>query len=308
MRLILLYLAFHRHTVLKMSRTTCYNILATFAVIMALNCGLTIASVPSEDDPSYINLPAENITCIERELNRTNTMDPSCAIIQGDVAMIYEIHDAYDVLDGIDVLLHLDGGADIFGAFCQPSCMQTFFEAWKTCSSFDELSNVADLLTGLCSTNNGIPCYADFDQIRRAGEQGYDCFRSLSPQFGDCHTDCRVMLSLDVETYGCCLNVIHNYVDTFDPIRNEEVDHVFDECRVRRPADCPINPTDVVPEPTTAYPSAPCPSTAGNSQNQDQESENPQANQQGMRNGSSQPIAVAAIFLLLNSLIAVFIH
>ena len=290
-----------------MSRATCYSILATFTVIMALNCGLINAIVSPEDDPAYIDLPAENITCIERELNRTNILDPSCAMIQGDVAMIYEIHDAEAVLDGIDNLLQRDGGADILAAFCQPSCMQIFFDAWKTCSSFEELSNVADLLTGLCSTNNGIPCYTDFDQLRRAGEESFDCFHTLSPEFGACHIDCRVMLSLDIKSYGCCLNVIRNYVDTFDPALIEEFNYIFDECRVRQPADCPTTPTDVVPEPTTAYPSAPCSSTSSNPQNENQESENPQANQQGVRNGSSQPIAVAAVFLLLNSLIAVFI-
>jgi hypothetical protein len=277
------------------------SILATFAVIMVLHCGFTNAGTPAEDDPSYIILPAENITCIERELNRTNTVDPSCAMIQGDVAMIYEIHDAEDVLDAIEDLLRRDGGSDILGAFCQPSCMQTYFEAWKTCNSFDELSNVADLLTGLCSTNNGIPCYTDFYQILRAGEDSLDCFHTLQPEFGDCNTNCRITLSLDVQTYGCCFNVIYNYIGTFDPIVIEEVDHVFEECRVRQPADCPITPAGTVPDPTTAYPpSAPCSTTAGNSQNQ--------ANQQGMRNGSSQPIAVAAVLLLLNSLIAIFIQ
>lgn len=292
------------HTVLKMSRN-CFNLLSTFAVIVAFTCGFVNAgfgSVP-EDDPRYINLPAENITCIERELNRTNIVDLSCAVIQEDVARIYEIHNAEDILDGLESLLRRD--STILEAFCQPSCMQTFFDAWETCSSFDELSNVADLLIGLCSTNNGRPCYTDLEQLNRAIGDSIDCVHELQPEFGDCNTNCRILLNLDVETYGCCLNVLPSYVKVFDPSESEEFDYIFDVCRVRRPAVCPTTPS--LPDPTvsTAYPSAPCSSTDANNQ---QVNENPQANQQGARNGSSQSVAVAAALLLLNSLIAVFIQ
>ena len=292
-----------------MIRNSCY-FLAMFAIIMALNCRLINAIVePPEDSPRYIILPAENITCIERELNQT--MDPSCAIIQEDVALIYKIRDAFDVVNGIESLLRRDGGSDILDIFCRPSCMQTFFEAWKTCSSFDELRNVADLLTGLCSSNSGRPCYMDYELLLRATDDSIDCFHELQPEFGDCNINCRTMLILDAKTFGCCLNVFHNYNDAIEPRDgiNEEVDYIFDECRVRRPADCPTTPT--TPDPTTASPSVPqCPSTTSNPQvnDNDQESENPQANQQGVRNGASQPIAVAAVFLLLNSLIALFIQ
>ena len=292
-----------------MSRNGCY-FLALFAVIMALNCRLINTIVPPEDDSRYIILPAENITCIERELNQTN-MDPSCTVIQEDVALIYEISDASDVVDGIESLLRRDGGSDILDIFCRPSCMQTFFEAWKTCSSFDELRNVADLLAGLCSTNNGRPCYMDYEPLLRATFDSIDCFRDLQPEFGDCNINCRTMLVLDIKTYGCCLNVFHNYNDAIEPRdrTNEEVDYIFDECRVRRPADCPTTPT--VLGPTTASPSAPqCASTSSIPQvnDNDQESENTQANQQGVRNGANQSTAATAAILLLNSLIAVLIQ
>ena len=286
---------------------------------MALtSCGL-INAIRDEDDARMINLLPENITCIERELNRTNTMDPSCAIIQEDVAMLYEIRDAYDVVRGLESLVSRDGGSDIFAAFCQPSCMQTFFDAWKTCESFDELSNVADLLTGLCSTNNERPCYSDLEQLPRVVDDSIECFHALQPEFGNCNTNCRITISLDVKTYGCCLNVFPNYVATFDPGNSEEFGYVLDECRVRRPAVCPIA-TPSLPDTgagltTTAYPSAtPCSSTSANNaqvnDNNDQgaESRDTQANQQGVRNGSGQPFAVAAVLLLLNSIIVILIQ
>ena len=310
----------------KMKGISCY-LLATLAIIVVLNCRLTV----QQTDPARIFLPDENITCIEQEFNRTNT-DPLCAIIEPELALLYQISSAEAVVDAIKSRLEQDSqdtpddssgslarkkravasepmlgqGINLFDIFCQKSCGQTFFEVWKSCSSFDELRNVADLLTSLCSTSNGRPCYMDYNQLISATDDTYDCYDEAPVQFGNCAVDCRTTLLLDVKTYGCCLNVFYNYIDAVEPDNgiNEEVDRIFNECRVRRPAVCSTAPN--MPFSTTASPST----VSSNPQvnDNDKESGDPQQNQRGMRNGSSRPIAVAAVLLLLNSLTAVFIQ
>ena len=274
------------------------NLLATIAITMALHCTVQGIADPS----SRISLPIENITCIRSEFNQTNT-DPSCATAEATIALLYDI-DVYNVIDAIETRL------DLLDAFCQQTCAQTIFEAWKTCGAFDQLRNIADLLTGLCSSNNGRPCYKDYIQLRAAVDDTYDCFHLVGSDFGSCAVDCRVALTLDTKTYGCCLNVFPNYKGAIEPDDdiNEEVDHIFDECRVRRPAVCPAASTMPGDNDPASTSSNAAPVTASNpqAQNSDPAPVN-QPNQQGMRNGSSQPIAVAAV-LLLNSFIAAFVQ
>ena len=295
---------------------------------MALNCRLSVQQI----DPTRLLLPEEYITCIEQEFNQTN-IDPLCATIEPELAMLYQIGNAYDVVDAIKSRLEQDTqdmsdgdgdggslalkkravaseqGVNLFDIFCQQSCRQTFFEAWKSCSSFDELSNVANLLTSLCSASDGRPCYKDYSQLVSATDDTFDCYNDVPVQFGNCAVDCRTTLLLDTKTYGCCLNVFHNYFDAIEEEDNEEVDRLFDECRVRRPAVCPKAPT--MPDATTVSPSPATTTASSDTQmnDNDQESGNPQPNQQGMRNGSSQPIGLAASLLMLNCLlIAVFVQ
>ena len=134
----------------------------------------------------------------------------------------------------------------------------------------------------------------DYIQLVAVFGDGSTCLSSLQSR-SSCSTDCSNSIRMGVDNYGCCINVPIRYVDATDPENdvNADADLLFSACGVSWPEDC--SATALGPPGTQVNPPVNPPS-------------NPPPNPPRIQvNGAGQTIAVAAV-LLLNSLIAAFMH
>ena len=208
------------------------------------------------------NLALEEITCIRNEFTQSNT-NPSCTTVEAGIESLFEAD---------DVLVAISTRLDLFDTFCLQSCGQLIIDALGACGIYSRVKNEAELLIGLCAANNGRSCHNDYVQLFAAFSDGSDCFDDLEST-SSCSINCRSSLTLDVQNYGCCTNVVIDYIDAIDTFNdvNTQADILFSNCRVPRPADC-------------------APSALG-----------------PPGNGAGQPTAAAAI-LLLASFVTVLMH
>ena len=231
-----------------------------------------------------LGLSVEQLACIRTEFFQANS-DASCATVQAGLEMLYNVD---DVAEAIGTRI------DLVEIFCQQSCGQALINAWGECSIYDDIQSVAELLINMCSANNGRRCYQDYTQLLAVFEDGATCTGDLDS--GSCSTDCRTSITLDVQNYGCCINVPIMYEDAIETAEdiNAEADTLFSECRVTRPSVCPA-PARALGPPGTVIPGSQPSSPAGS-----QPSSPPGS-------GAGQPVAAAA-FVLLNSLVAFIMH
>ena len=207
-------------------------------------------------------LTPEEVACIRTEFMRSNPTQ-GCTTVQAALEMLYSVN---DVITAIGTRL------DLFKAFCVPSCGQAIINAWTTCRIYDNVRSTGELLINLCSANGQRPCYMDYTRLMEVFRDGSTCFNGL--QSGLCSADCRTGITLDIQNYGCCINIPIMYFDAINingTDVNASANILFDRCRVRRPPVCPS--TGLKPP----------------------------------GNGAGQTVAAAAIFLL-NLVIAVLTH
>jgi len=91
--------------------------------------------------------------------------------------------------------------------------------------------------------------------INSQGEY-FSLFDLVLPDVG--HTDITLGtgITLDVQNFGCCVNVPINYMDANNTALgvNQAADNLFDDCRVRRPSNCTNSPLGPPRPPTTSPP------------------------------------------------------
>ena len=173
-------------------------------------------------------LTPEKMACIRTEFMRSN---PSkvCTTVEAALELLYSVN---DVISAIGTRL------DLFNAFCVPSCGQAIINAWTTCRIYNNVRSTGELLINLCSANGRRPCYRDYAQLMVAFRDGSTCFNGL--QSGSCSTDCRTDITLDIQNYGCCINIPIMYFDAIDEADvNASANILFNNCRVHRPPVCP---------------------------------------------------------------------
>ena len=227
-----------------------------------LKCGVTrparctnsLLTTPSPDltpqpppPPSSIDLP-----CITTYIDARIKSDEGCQNVVRNLASLYGSRD-------VDVV-RLNLAELSFQDFCRPNCGQVILDAWKSCDAYNDIEPAANLLIGMCASNNGSTCYSAFMELYTLVEGvGFRCIDDLYSS-SVCSSECSTRIRDGVQSYGCCANVVidcnnqfDNQYEDDDNIENEFTE-LFLKCGVTRPARCtnslltPPSP-DLTPQP-----------------------------------------------------------
>ncbi len=174
----------------------------------------------------------EQLVCITNFVH--GRIDDDC------LAVVVDLADLYDSSNPLgDISTHLSQ----FPVFCRPSCGQVLVNAWQSCGAFDDIASFTYLLTGMCATNaHGRVCYNDYNALIQFLIGGISCTRDFLAT-RTCSSECSVGARDAVQNYGCCVNVVLDFVSSLnDRYNNNQFDQVFSECQVHRPQGCTNNP------------------------------------------------------------------
>ena len=112
----------------------------------------------------------------------------------------------------------------VFRILCKPECGNVLLDSYDACGDFDAERRV---IVGLCAFNrNGQFCY----EIHSDNTALYASALSCSSSPGDCNC---IELSEGIRWQGCCINVIHDLVNSLGGI--DPLEDVYDDCNIALP-------------------------------------------------------------------------
>ena len=187
------------------------------------------------------SLSPQQIVCIDNEISSNDELDMECKAAASK--LILQIN-SNSLLDSISE----DQSA--LAVFCSSTCGPAIIESWMSCNVYNDIQAEADLLTGLCGINQGVPCWAQYNEILFASDDTANC--AVRNNEIVCPITCSRVLQNVIDDYGCCFELLIDYLDAVfipDPRTVDEVtDTLFNVCEVERDNECPT--TALTTDPT----------------------------------------------------------
>lgn len=178
------------------------------------------------------DITSDQIKCISNYIS--DELDENDLDCLGVVVQLQNLYNSSDVVDSISSSVR-------FSEFCLPSCGQVIIDSWQSCNAYVEVEDVANLLIGMCASNEGTPCYNYYDELFAYFDGGLSCYMSLKST-GQCSSDCATGTRDGVESYGCCVNVAIRYELPYTNYTEEDANKLFSTCDVSRPDSCKNSP------------------------------------------------------------------
>ena len=174
-----------------------------------------------------VNQPT-SISCINAYVSQNvNENVEECLDV---TAKIYSLYSSSDILASIAL------GLSSFTTFCKPSCGSVVVNAWKICNLYNDAKQVANLLIGLCASDQGTACYRNYNQLIAYYNNGRSCYDQFISR-NNCTSSCSTALRDGAVRYGCCVNPLISFNNA-----DEEANVVLSACGVTRPSNCANNP------------------------------------------------------------------
>ena len=167
--------------------------------------------------------------CVEAKVNQT-LPGSECEARVNDIEIA--LNDAVEEVEDDQDFLNL-----AFQVFCKPECGNLFLETYEECGVLDDVPGFGELFIGICSNNQGTPCYSYFYSAINASTDTAFCYLNYQ-QTQTCQ--CEDKLKSAVESQGCCLTVYQNFFQTSAASKGLEYNpnEVYGYCNVRDPGSC----------------------------------------------------------------------
>ena len=191
------------------------------------NCDIDIPGTKCQNNLISVSDPLPDEDYFECVLNEFD------ALYQGNHAdFVAECRSIIDSGSGIPIT-NQSAAKAFYRTLCTPECGTVLLDAYSACD-MGVRHEIFDAVFGFCATNeNGDLCYEIFlDNITLI-------YSAVSCSTEEC--DCRE-LSQDVGTLGCCISVVHDFVNILDDKSdNIDLEKIYEDCNVDIQETCENN-------------------------------------------------------------------
>ena len=121
------------------------------------------------------SLSPEQIVCILDNEISTNNLDGECKAAANKLVI---------QINSDNLLESLAEDQSALSAFCNPDCGPAIVESWMTCNAYNDIRAEAEYIVGLCGINQGVPCYAQYEEyLEVVNDIVYCNIRNCLPKF-----------------------------------------------------------------------------------------------------------------------------
>lgn len=123
----------------------------------------------------------------------------------------------------------------LYRIFCIPECGDVLIDAYNDCGVFDGPED-EEYAVALCGANqNGDFCYEIFTDNVNLFLTSLSCYRNYTVATSR-RCDCQSELAEGVAEQGCCIDALHDFVNTLD-LSGYMAEDVYDVCNVNLPVE-----------------------------------------------------------------------